>query len=188
MNNNKSYSSFLAIGIIVLAVVSRLIPHPYNFAPFGAIALFSGAMIGNRYVALAVPCIAAWLSGVILNNTVYQSMFTGFTWIDHNIFWQCLSYLLTSWLGMSFLSAKNNAAKLGLSAVAASLIFFIITNFGYWASGLFYAKDGVGLTSCYINALPFYPASLAGDLLYTMAMFGVYYALMGRRILATTVK
>ena len=188
MNINKSYSSFLAIGIIVLAVVSRLIPHPYNFAPFGAIALFSGAMIGNRYLAMAAPCIAAWLSGVILNNTVYQSMFTEFTWVDYNIFWQCLSYVLTSWLGMTFLSSKNSALKLGLSAVASSLIFFLISNFGYWASGLFYAKDGMGLIRCYFNALPFYGASLAGDLLYTMAMFGIYYALIGRRMMATTVK
>jgi hypothetical protein len=181
MNLFKSSNTLFALGIILLAVISRLIPHAYNFAPFGAIALFSGSVLSNRILAVLVPCIAAWFSGIILNNLFYQTIFSEFTWFDYNIFWQSLSYALTAILGMTLLSAKPGMLKLGLAAISASMIFFILSNFGYWTTGLFYSRDLAGLITCYISALPFYPASLAGDLIYSVAMFGIYYWVMGRR-------
>ena len=175
MNSFNFNSKITVVSIIVVAVISRLILHPYNFAPFGAIALFSGALIHNRYAAVLWPCIAAWISGVILNNTLYAGMFPDFTWFDYNIFWQCLAYALTTLVGWKMLKSIASAVRLGIAALSSSLIFFVISNFGYWTTGLFYTKDLTGLITCYISALPFYPASLAGDLLYTGAMFGIFY-------------
>ncbi|HRD08087.1 MAG TPA: hypothetical protein PK037_10990 [Saprospiraceae bacterium] len=187
MNLFKSSNTLFALGIILLAVISRLIPHAYNFAPFGAIALFSGSVLSNRILAVLVPCLAAWFSGIILNNLVYQSIFTEFTWFDYNIFWQSLSYALTAMLGMTMLSTKPRFLKLALAAISASMIFFILTNFGYWTTGLFYTRDLAGLVTCYFNALPFYPASLAGDLIYSVAMFGIYYLVVRRRFQTSAV-
>lgn len=180
MNSLNLNNKITVFSIIVLAVISRLIPHPYNFAPFGAIALFSGAMIGHRMTALLLPCLAAWVSGVILNNTLYAAMFPEFTWFDYNIVWQSMAYVLTGLVGIAML--KNNASviRLGSAAVISSLIFFVVSNFGYWTTGLFYTKDVPGLVACYVSALPFYPASLAGDLLYTGAMFGIYFLVQKR--------
>lgn len=187
MNSLNLNSKIIVLSIIVLAVISRLIPHPYNFAPFGAIALFSGALISHRFTALLLPCLAAWISGVILNNTLYAAMFPEFTWFDYNIFWQCLAYALTSLAGRLILNNPTSVVRLGSAAVISSLIFFVISNFGYWTTGLFYAKDGVGLLTCYINALPFYPATLAGDLLYTGVMFGIYFLVQKRYLAAQSV-
>ncbi|MBK7008064.1 MAG: hypothetical protein IPH36_05295 [Saprospiraceae bacterium] len=187
MNSLNFNSKITVISIIVLAVISRLIPHPYNFAPFGAIALFSGALIHNRYAAVLWPCIAACISGVILNNTLYAGMFPDFTWFDYNIFWQCLAYALTTFVGWLTLKGQASAFRLGSAALSSSFIFFIISNFGYWTSGLFYTKDLTGLMACYTSALPFYPASLAGDLLYTGTMFGIYYLVQKRFLLPQSV-
>lgn len=162
------------LAIIVLAVISRIIPHPYNFAPFGAIALFCGAFISSRWLAVMVPCIASWISGVILNNTVYKSLFPEFTWFDSSIIWQCLAYTTMVLLAGKWLSANRSIPRIGMSAVGSSLLFFIISNFGCWVSGTMYTKDFAGLTATYISALPFYPATLAGDLLYTGVMFGLF--------------
>ena len=187
MNSFNINSKITIFGIIVLAVISRLIPHPYNFAPFGAIALFSGAMIHNRFAAVLWPCVAAWISGVILNNTLYAGMFPDFTWFDYNIFWQCLAYALTTLVGRNMLMRNASAFRLGSAALGSSLIFFIVSNFGYWTTGLFYTKDLAGMIACYTSALPFYPASLAGDLLYTGAMFGIFYWVQKRFFLPKSV-
>ena len=187
MNSFNINSKITIFGIIVLAVISRLIPHPYNFAPFGAIALFSGAMIHNRFAAVLWPCVAAWISGVILNNTLYAGMFPDFTWFDYNIFWQCLAYALTTLVGWNMLKRNASAFRLGSAALGSSVIFFIVSNFGYWTTGLFYTKDLAGMIACYSSALPFYPASLAGDLLYTGAMFGIFYWVQKRFFLPQSV-
>src|SRR5258708_33835958 len=41
--------------MIVLAAVLRIIPHPWNPTPIGAMALFSGAMCKNRWTAFTLP-------------------------------------------------------------------------------------------------------------------------------------
>lgn len=35
----------LALAIIVIAAALRIAPHPWNFTPIGAMALFSGALV-----------------------------------------------------------------------------------------------------------------------------------------------
>jgi hypothetical protein len=77
---------------------------------------------------------------------------------------------------------KINLKKVAISGIVSSLIFFIVTNFGFWTTGLFYTKDIVGLMQCYVAGLPFYPANLIGDLLYTTLMFGSYYFIAGRSL------
>ena len=78
-------------------------------------------------------------------------------------------------LGMTMLSTKPGILKLALAAISASMIFFILPISDIGLPALFYTRDLAGLVTCYFNALPFYPASLAGDLIYSVAMFGIYY-------------
>lgn len=65
---------FVLVGI---GVLSRLIPHMYNFTPLGAIALFSAAYVGRKSLSILVPVITLWISDLLLNNFVYSEYVSG---------------------------------------------------------------------------------------------------------------
>ncbi|MFN3920557.1 MAG: DUF6580 family putative transport protein, partial [Methylohalobius sp.] len=54
------------VGMILVAAASRLIPHPPNFTPIGAMALFGGACFADRHAAFAVPLAGMWLSDLMI--------------------------------------------------------------------------------------------------------------------------
>ena len=56
----------------------------------------------------------------------------------------------------------------------ASSLFFLMSNFGVWTTGLMYPLTVQGLIACYTAALPFFLNTLAGDLLYSSALFGSF--------------
>ncbi|MCC7248139.1 MAG: hypothetical protein IT473_05905, partial [Lysobacter sp.] len=60
----------LLVGMILLAALSRLLPHPPNFSPVEAIALFGGAYFAHRAWAVAVPLIAMLVSDIALGLTM----------------------------------------------------------------------------------------------------------------------
>jgi Family of unknown function (DUF6580) len=65
-----------------------------------------------------------------------------------------------------------------LATVAATLgsgfLFYAVTNFGVWAAGDLYPRTAAGFAACYIAALPFYGNQIAGDLIFSGALFGLY--------------
>ena len=148
----------IAVILILFAAFSRLIPHPANFTPIAAIALFSGAYLGKKYF-LIIP-IAAMLIGDI---------FLGF---HSTMIWVYGSFAVIAVLGLWLKSHKNVGYIFG-TTVVSSIIFFVITNFGVWMSG-FYEYSLRGLIECYTMAIPFFRNSIAGDLVYVTAMFGIY--------------
>src|SRR3989338_4021586 len=149
----------LVLGIIVIAAVSRLIPHPPNFAPISAIALFGGAYLPKK-LAFTLPLIVMVISDIFL----------GF---HSTLLWVYGSFLLISLVGMYL---KNHVSPLTviLSAVTASFIFYFVTNFGVWVTGSMYPHTLPGLIYCYFNALPFLRNTMLGDLFYTISIFAVY--------------
>ena len=52
--------------MIVAAALSRLLPHPPNFSPVEAMALFGGAYFASRAWAVAVPLLAMLLSDLVM--------------------------------------------------------------------------------------------------------------------------
>lgn len=54
------------VGMILGAAASRLIPHPFNFTPIGAMALFGGACFADRRAAFLVPLAAMFLSDLAI--------------------------------------------------------------------------------------------------------------------------
>ncbi|SVB25226.1 uncharacterized protein METZ01_LOCUS178080, partial [marine metagenome] len=64
--------------LLILAAFSRLIPHPPNFTALGAMALFGGAYVSSRTLAIILPLGALWVSDLILNNLVYTEFYQGF--------------------------------------------------------------------------------------------------------------
>ncbi len=160
------------IGLLCLAALSRLLPHPPNFVPVGAMALFGAAVLPQRWLAVVLPLAAFYLSDLVLNNTVYATYFSGFYWgID---LWVYGGVALMVVLGLGLLRQRSFSwLRIGGAAVAATLGFFLVTTFGVWAAGSMYPKSGAGLLLAYAAGLPFLLNSLLANLLFSGAMFGV---------------
>lgn len=173
------------IGMIALAVATRLIPHPWNVTAVTAVALFGGAMLRDWRLALIVPLTAMWLSDVVLNNLIYQQYFDGFVLWHSDLAWTYAAVALTVLLGRWLLSSRRGAVRIAGISVTASSLFFVLTNFGVWASGMLYPLTASGLIACYIAALPFYAQQLVGDLVWCGVLFGGY-ALISRYLPATS--
>jgi hypothetical protein len=161
--------------LISVATFSRLIPHPWNFTALGAVALLSGHLLKRQYLGLVVALLSLVISDLVL----------GF----HNLIaWVYIPLLMSVALGYFIRSGhsigENNTALnyfkssvllRNLSLVfSSSFLFFIVSNFGVWIQGTFYAKSFSGLVECYIMALPFLKNQLAGDLIYSVVLFGAY--------------
>ena len=175
MANNKFNPKF---GIIVLMVVAaaatRFMPHPPNFTPIGGMALFGAAHFAKKYWAYLIPFLALWLSDLILNNVVYSSP-DGFTWITSFGLWNFAAFGMIVFLGSNILKKINLPNIIGASVIG-SLVFFLITNFGVWASDPLnmYADNIAGLTAAVAAGLPFFWNTLAGDIVYVGVLFGGY--------------
>ena len=177
--------TWLAITLIVFAIISRIIPHEYNFAPFGAISLFAAAYFANKSSGIIITVLASWISGIILNNFIYTGLYDHFVIIDENIFWQSISYSFIVLAGKQIFNKEVKITNVIMGALLSSIIFFTITNFGFWTSGLVHPKNFDGLILCFRDALPFYRATLLGDLFYSTALFGSYYFIannIGRKV------
>lgn len=177
MENKKlTLRSGVIGGIILLAVASRLIPHPPNFSPIGSIALFGAAYYSKRYWSYIIPLLAMVASDMVINNVVYRAFFGGFTWFYEGALYTYASLLLIVLLG-TFTLKKIRIPALVASAAGASVIFYLVSNFGVWAaSGMYgmYPHTFAGLVECYIAGLPFMQNVLAGDLIYTAILFGSF--------------
>ena len=156
------------IAIVVSAILARLFPHAPNLAPITAVALFGGAYLPDRRLALVVPLAAMLFSDVVLGFDL-----PGVTMAVYASF--ALVILLGFWVRQN-----RSPLRIGSAAVAGSLLFFVLTNFAVWAFGTIYPHTTAGLVQCYVAALPFFRNTLAGDLSYTVLLFGGF-ALLQRR-------
>lgn len=149
------------------AAALRLVPHPPNFSPIDAMALFSGAYLGRRGLAFAAPFGALFLSDIVL----------GFYFGMAFVYGSVAAIVLIGWL----VSANKSALRIGIGAMASSVLFFAITNFGVWLGEAMYPHTLVGLAECYTAAIPFFQNTLAGDLFYSALLFGGF-ALLQRLV------
>jgi len=163
--------------MIVFAAFSRLLPHPVNFTPVGGMALFGAAYFTKKYWAFIIPLVAMFLSDLVINNLVYPVLYPqyyeGFTLMTQGWYWMYGSFALIAALGIFALKKVKLPVLIGTS-LGASLIFFLITNFGTWASGLIYPAGLAGLGMSYAAGLPFLLNTIAGDLFYVGVMFGSF--------------
>ena len=148
------------IGLIAL---SRLIPHPPNFTPVIAMAVFMPYLTRNVYSAMLVPLLAMFDSDLYL----------GF---HSSMFWIYISILLGTTLSHYTMSIKKTYVHLGSNALVSSTIFFVITNFAVWMSGTMYPPTLDGLLLCYTMAIPFFGNTLAGTLFYVSLLGLVSYS------------
>lgn len=158
----------ILILIIVAAALSRLLPHPFNFTPIGAMALFGAAHFSDKRLAFVLPFAAMWLSDLWLNNMMYENA-GGFQWMGSP--WVYGSFFLISIMGLVLLQKVRVGTVLG-TGVLASILFFLITNFSVWLGSTTYPQNIAGLMLCYEAGIPFFGNTLAGDLFYCAVLFG----------------
>ena len=184
MSKNKiELRNGILIAIILLAALSRLIPHPMNFTPIAAIGLFGAAYFSKKWMAFFIPLVALWISDLVINNVYYPIVFpeyyNGFTLLSPGWYWIYGAFALIIFMG-TFLLKKVKPGNLLASSLLASVIFFLVTNFGTWMSGTLYPKTTEGLMACYTAAIPFFWNTLAGDFFFVTALFGVFIWLENR--------
>ena len=154
---NKTRFAFVA-GMTLAAAASRLIPHPPNFTPVAALALFGGASFARKRTALLMPLAGLFLSDLVLGFYAITPVVYG-------------SFALIACLGF-WLRRRKSFSRAAFAAVASALLFFVVTNFGVWTLGGLYPKTAAGLGDCYVAAIPFFHNTLASDLLYSALLFG----------------
>ena len=163
--NNARLLALLAA--IVAAAALRLVPHPPNFSPIDAMALFSAAYLGRRALAFFAPLAALLMSDAVLG--FYDAM-----WVQY------LTVALVVLIGWGALR-QVSLVRVGGAAVASSVLFFLVTNFGTWALSGMYPQTLAGLAACYFAAIPFFQNTLAGDLFFSGLLFGGF-ALLERAV------
>lgn len=157
---NLLYRTLLALVLIVLAAALRIAPHPWNFTPLGAMALFSGAVLKDRRLAFLFPLVALFAG----------DLFIGF----HKLIPIVYSSFLLSVLIGRFLQNRRTVLRIGTATLLGSAQFFLLTNFAVWWLLNSYPKTDSGLAACYLAGLPFFWNTLAGDSLYAALLFGSY--------------
>lgn len=164
--------------MIVAAALSRLLPHPPNFSPVEAIALFGGAYFASRAWAVAVPLLAMLLSDLVMAATFGGAYLGYMASIGFWLVYACIA--LTTLLGFRMRGKVSGARVLGF-ALAGSVLFFVVTNFGAWATGSMYPKTMDGLATAYAAGVPFFKWTVLGTLFYAALLFGSF-ALLRQRL------
>ncbi len=164
-------------GLIVVAALTRLLPHPPNFSPVEAIALFGGAYFASRRWALAVPLLAMLVSDLALGALVgndYAAYLGGFS------FWSVYACIaLSTLLGFGLRGKVGGARVLGYS-LAGSVLFFVVTNFAAWLGWPAYPQTPAGLGAAYVAGIPFFQWTVLGTLFYAALLFGGFELLRHR--------
>ncbi len=155
--------------LLILAVAaSRFLPHPPNFACVSALGMFAGCyLVGRR--AYLVPMAVLLLSDVI--GQAFQVPGMGF--------YSPIAMLFVYAGAMAavpvgrWMSRNQSKLRLPAGSLAASCIFFLLSNLGVWFAG-WDPMTGAGLVTCFVNAIPFFGYTVAGDLFFTVLLFGVW--------------
>ena len=154
------YRTLLALALLVLAAALRIAPHPWNFTPVGAMALFSGALLKDRRLAFLFPLLILFLGDI----------FIGFHKLIPIVY---ASFLINVAIGL-WLRDRRTISRISLATLAGAIQFFLITNFAVWQFLSGYPHTASGLVACYAAGIPFFWNTLAGDAVYAALLFGAY--------------
>ena len=167
---NLLYRTLLALALILLAAALRIAPHPWNFTPVGAMALFSGAVLRDRRLAFFFPLLALFLGDIFIG--FHKLMFVVYA-----------SFLVNVAIGL-WLRERRTIARITLATLLGAIQFFFVTNFAVWQFLSGFPHTASGLAACYIAGIPFFWNTLAGDTFYATLLF-CSYAFAERFIMAS---
>ncbi len=153
---------YLVLTMIFAGAMMRIIPHWPNFTPIAAIALFGGTFLKRKHLAFLVPVVAMLLSDLVIG--FHSTMLPVY-----------VSFIAIVGLGL-FLQRRLTVVNTISASLASSVLFFLVTNFASWTSGMmFYPMNAAGLMQSYVAGLPFLFNGILGDLFYNSVLFGGLY-------------
>lgn len=152
------FRTILIVGMILFAAIIRIVPHPWNLAPVGAMALFSGAVIRNRAIAFVFPLLAMLTGDLVVGFHILMPVVY-------------ISFVISTAIGF-WLRESRSAMRLGGVVLLGAIQFFLITNLGVWMFLNTYPKTFAGLVACYMAGVPLFWNTLAGDICYSALLFG----------------
>jgi hypothetical protein len=167
-------SKWPALSLTTIGALLRILPHPPNLAPVGAMSLFAGATLSG-WQAYFVPLLLMAVTDPIVAAIGGFDPFSRSTIIIYG------SFLISVWIG-GHLRGAHSAGRIGAAAFLCALQFFLITNFSTWLFGVMYPHTLTGLAACYIAALPFFGYTLIGNLFYSGVFFGAHFWLTRRQL------
>ena len=170
LNSGFTYLVILAV-LITLGVAGRLLPHPPNFTPMAAIALFAGFIFMKKYMAVVA------VVAVMLLTDYFAFGYLSPDWFASKSMMVVYLALLFPIVFRGFLQKKLGVLRIAGAALASSTVFFVATNFAVWAFSPMYEKTWAGLVLCYTMAIPFFQNTIAGDIMWSGIVFGSYFAL-----------
>jgi hypothetical protein len=159
-------------GLIVLAALSRLLPHPPNFAPITALAVFGAIRYADRRTAILTPLLALFLSD-LAKEVLYRYGLSP-QWGLYRGMWTVYGATTLVVLLGRLAWGTRSAGVIAGTTLAGSCLFFMLSNFAVWAGGSLYPHTVEGLAACYSAAIPFFRNALLGDAFYAAVLFGAW--------------
>jgi hypothetical protein len=150
--------TLVVLAMIAIAATLRIAPHPWNFTPVGAMALFSGAVIKDRRLAVLFPLLALLVG----------DLFTGLHPLIPVVY---ASFLVNVLLGY-WIRDRRTTLRISAITLLGAMQFFVITNFAVWALLGSFPRTTAGLMACYVAGLPLFGNTLGGDAIYAALLFG----------------
>ena len=145
----------ICLGIFLALAVSRFVPHPPNFTSLIALSFYVPVIFGRQFIPAII------LSFAITDLVIGYHYGTFFTWG---------SVLLIGLISNYF---RKSLIKRLSGALVGAIIFFIVTNFGVWISGM-YEYSFNGIISCYVAAIPFFAYSAISTILFSFLIEIIY--------------
>ena len=150
----------IAAVLVLLAAALRILPHPWNLTPIGAMALFSGSLSRERWLRFTFPLLALFAGDAVVGfHKLMLAVYLSFS----------VSVAIGMWIG-----ENRKVFRIAGATLAGAIQFFLVTNFAVWVVFTTYPKTFAGLLACYVGGIPFFWNTLAGDALYTTLLFGGY--------------
>ena len=159
----KKFILLFILAMVVLSIAGRLLPHPPNFTPVVALALFAGVYLASKTRwALLLPVVVMFFSDLVIGFYDPKLMVVVYG-----------GFFAVGLIGQ-LISKKKNTATIIFGTISASLLFYLVTNFAVWAFSPWYPHTIEGLMLSYTLALPFFRYALLGNLLFVGLFFGIY--------------
>jgi len=156
--NKDILKGFLFFCLIIL--ISRIVPHPPNFTPILAGAIFMPFMV-QKSIGIIMPIAIMLVSDLIIG-------------LHGLMLWTYGSVVLITLFSYQYIKKKFiNVIKLSL---VSPILFFIVTNFGVWLTSSTYSPDLSGLMTSYTMGLPFLANSLISTILFSSCFYAIYYS------------
>jgi hypothetical protein len=171
----------IAVILITVAISSRLLPHWHNFTAVGATGLFGAYYFRKQIWSYVIPIAAMWISDLLLNNWIYTAYMDGFVWFNETMLYVYVGFIAIVVIGQLIIS-KMTSSRILIASIAASVVFFLFSNFSSFLANPIFPKSGDGLLMAYAAGIPFFWNTLLSNILYTVFIFGVFHLVASRNV------